>query len=134
MMLSVDPTTRENGCLEISVDSNIDHPLRKLLEMNSDLTIHKEEVERLNWRLVETDPGDLVLFDSYLPHRSGPNNSKLPRSVLYATYNRVRDGDVRDGYFQKKRAEFPPDVERESGRRCEPNSIFNVGNPVATRI
>ena len=128
MMLSIDATTEKNGCLEIT------HCKRRheLLEMKSDLTLTQEVVEALEWIPVETRPGDLVLFDSYLPHRSRVNLSDASRRVLYATYNRLSEGSWRDAYFEAKRTSFPPDVERKPGQVYDPG-VFNVGNPVTTK-
>jgi ectoine hydroxylase-related dioxygenase (phytanoyl-CoA dioxygenase family) len=72
-----------------------------------------------------------VLFDSYLPHRSGPNRSHAPRRALYVTYNRASEGDRRDEYFALKRASFPPECERAPGAALsEASRIFNLGNPI----
>ena len=62
------------------------------------------------------EPGDVVFFDSYVPHRSGANLSALPRRALYLTWNRLREGDQRERYFTDKRKSFPPDIEREPGK------------------
>ena len=62
-------------------------------------------------------PGDAVFFDSFVPHRSGPNLSDEPRRVLYVTYNRLADGDHRAPYYADKRRSYPPDVEREPGKQ-----------------
>ena len=126
MMLSIDESTRDNGCLEIAETPKLD----SLLPMNGDLTIAPGTVEAMTWRPVETSPGDLVLFDSYLPHRSGINGSSVARRALYATYNRMLEGDCRDQYFEKKRASFPPEVERVAGVTYD-EGVFNVGNPVS---
>ncbi len=39
-----------------------------------------------------------------------------PRRVLYVTYNRASEGDHRARYVADKRANFPPDIEREPGK------------------
>jgi ectoine hydroxylase-related dioxygenase (phytanoyl-CoA dioxygenase family) len=62
-----------------------------------------------------TEPGDVVLFDCYVPHRSEDNLTDEPRRALYVTYNRASDGDHRVTYFADKRKSFPPDIEREPG-------------------
>jgi 2-aminoethylphosphonate dioxygenase len=64
-----------------------------------------------------TAPGDVVFFDSYVPHRSGPNLSSEPRRVLYVTYNRLADGDQRARYYADKRRSYPPDCEGEPGKQ-----------------
>lgn len=126
MMLSIDQGTRENGCLEIARTSRLDDSL----DMNEDLTLTDNAVASYRWVPVETAPGDLVLFDSYVPHRSAENFSEVPRRVLYATYNKAIDGDFRARYFAEKRRAFPPDVERQAGVQYDPG-VFNVGNPVS---
>ena len=61
-------------------------------------------------------PGDVVFFDSYVPHRSGPNLTAEARRVLYVTYNRLSEGDHRTRYYADKRKSYPPDCEREPGK------------------
>jgi ectoine hydroxylase-related dioxygenase (phytanoyl-CoA dioxygenase family) len=64
-------------------------------------------------RAVATHPGDVVFFDSYTPHASGPNLTSERRRVLYITYNRLSAGDHRVRYYEDKRKSFPPDIERD---------------------
>ncbi len=126
MMLSIDASTLHNGCFEIA-----DVPRQvSQLAVNDDLTISKREVDALTWQPVETKPGDLLLFDSYVPHRSAPNDSAVARRALYATYARASDGDHREAYFDEKRRAFPPHAERVPGKTYEAG-VFNVGNPVS---
>lgn len=126
VMVSIDASTRANGCLEIA-----DRPTgpNRLLAMKQDLTLTDEYTLAQSWRPIETSPGDLVIFDAYLPHRSGPNTTNNPRRALYSTYNLASEGNFRDAYFQAKREAFPPDVEREPGKQYDAG-LFNVGNPV----
>ena len=127
VMLSADPTTPENGCLDI-VDG---HAREETLPQASDGTIDPATVETLAWHPLETAPGDLVLFDSYVPHRSGPNRSDKPRRALYVTYNRASEGDRRADYFERKRRAFPPECERDPNAPPDPEAaVFNLGNPI----
>ena len=128
MMLSIDATTKTNGCLEIDRREK----QHKILEMNPDLTLTQAEVNACDWVAIETSPGDLVLFDSYLPHHSRENRSNAPRRALYATYNRQSEGSWRDAYYKAKRSSFPPDAEREPGKVYTPG-VFNVGNPIKNK-
>jgi ectoine hydroxylase-related dioxygenase (phytanoyl-CoA dioxygenase family) len=84
----------------------------------------------LPWSPIPTQPGDLLFFDSYLPHRSAANLTDRPRRALYLTYNKATEGNVRDSYYREKRAVFPPDAEREPGRNYGDSGVFNVGNPI----
>ena len=54
------------------------------------------------WAKVLVEPGDLLLFDSFLPHRSSPNESSRWRRSAYLTYNKAVEGDFHAAYYQKK--------------------------------
>jgi len=58
----------------------------------------------LDWTLVPTEPGDVVIFSSYVPHRSGLNRSDRRRALIYLTYNAQAEGYLRDEYYRHKRA------------------------------
>jgi hypothetical protein len=127
LLLSADRMTPDNGCLEL-VDGF--HDMRTLPQ-EADGTLRSDVVDSLPWRPLPLDPGDLVLFDSYVPHRSGPNRSTEPRRALYVTYNRASEGDRRDEYFALKRRAFPQECERVPGAALdEASQIFNLGNPI----
>jgi hypothetical protein len=127
LMLSGDATTPENGCLEIV--EGFDR--RETLPQADDGTLREDVIAGFGWRALPTEPGDVILFDSYLPHRSGPNRSSAPRRALYVTYNRASEGDRRDDYFALKRRVFPPECERAPGAVLDPESrVFNLGNPI----
>src|SRR6185295_5566372 len=79
VMISVDPATRDNGCLEI-VEGLGGHGL---LPSAGDGTLQAEWVAQQSWKPIEMAPGDVLLFDSYLPQPSGPNRTDRPRRALY---------------------------------------------------
>lgn len=108
-LVTIDPCTPENGCLEMA---SYDHKLELIGEKWKPLD---ENV--LPWQALPTQPGDAVFFDSFIPHRSGPNHTGAPRRVLYVTYNRQSEGDHRRAYYNDKRRSYPPDCEREAGRQ-----------------
>ncbi len=110
-MVSVDPTTAENGCLELCAGQ---HRQGLLGEEWAPLT--DGDMRRLDARPVPTRAGDAVFFDSYTPHASGPNLTADRRRVLYITYNRLSAGDHRERYYADKRKSFPPDIERDPTR------------------
>lgn len=107
-MISIDASTPENGCLEIAAGRHreglIGEEWRPL------------GTEGLQFEPVPTEPGDVVFFDSFVPHASGPNRTASPRRILYVTYALAAHGDQRERYFADKRRAFPPDIEREPGR------------------
>jgi hypothetical protein len=111
-MVSIDDTTAENGCLELAAG----HHTRGLIG-DEWKPLSEDDMRRMNARAVPTRAGDVVFFDSYTPHASGPNLTADRRRVLYITYNRLSAGDHRARYFADKRMNYPPDVEREPGRQ-----------------
>lgn len=126
-MVSIDDTTLENGCLEMV------HGKHKegLLEMADDKVLSQNVIDALTWVPLETKSGDLVLFDSYIPHRSPTNKSEAPRRAAYITYNGQSQGDCRDAYYAHKREVFPPDIERVPGKDYGDTGLYNIGNPIA---
>lgn len=46
--------------------------------------------------------GDVLLFDSYTPHRSG-SAGQCRRRAAFLTYNAAHDGDLHAAYYAKKR-------------------------------
>jgi putative nucleotidyltransferase with HDIG domain len=125
VMVSLEAGNEGNGCLEVA---QVEH-CEEILPMNADRTLTDPVIESLTWQSIETAPGDIVIFSSFLPHRSGVNQSLQSRRAVYATYALASEGDHRAEYFRQKRALFPPDAEREAGRAYD-GGIFNVGNPI----
>jgi hypothetical protein len=76
-------------------------------------------VDDMNWEMVETFPGDVIIFDAFVPHRSAPNLDTHSRRNYYLTYNLAADGDYREQYFIDKRKGYPPDIERIPGKVYE---------------
>jgi hypothetical protein len=127
MMVAIDDSTIENGCLEISNPVEV----YTLLPQADDKTVAPTIETQLSWRPLEVSAGDIVFFDSYIPHRSAVNHSQNARRAIFSTYNRCAEGSVRDQYFAEKRISFPPECERVLGvDYAVTNSPYNVGNPI----
>lgn len=120
-MISVDAATRENGCLEFAENwagfaSGRSDAVEAAIEGRSLLHFHKggalngdilEEIaDQLEWRSFETSTRDLVIFDSFAPHRSAPNGSAASRRAMFLTFNAAREGDWYARYYAEKRAHF----------------------------
>lgn len=108
VLVSIDASTPENGCLEVAPGH---HKQGLLGERWKPL-----EEDELDYIAVPTGPGDAIFFDSLIPHRSKPNRTNAARRVLYVTYNRLAEGDHRRQYFNDKRKSYPPDCERTPGK------------------
>lgn len=73
----------------------------------------------------------MLIFGAYLAHRSGNNNADDSRVAVYLTYNAVREGDMRDHYYNEKRELFPPSYEREEGKDYSEGAvIYNLATPI----
>jgi len=110
MLVSIDNATAENGCLEIAAgwhDRGLIGDSWKPLG---------DAVPDAAYKACPTQSGDVVIFDSLVPHRSFANTTDAARRILYVTYNRLCAGDHRQRYYADKRASYPPDCERESGK------------------
>jgi len=107
-MVSIDPATVENGCLDIA-------PRRQGEGLMGEEWVPLREDE-LSLRPLPTEPGDVVFFDSFVPHGSKPNLSGAMRRVLYLTFNLAVHGDQRARYFADKHAAFPPDIDRDADK------------------
>jgi ectoine hydroxylase-related dioxygenase (phytanoyl-CoA dioxygenase family) len=125
-MVSIDAATVENGCLDMAVGQHVGG----LLAMTEAQVLSKKSVEALDWAPLETGSGDLVLFGSFIPHRSGPNRSDVARRAAYITYNAASLGSRRADYYAEKRRVFPPEIERVTGRDYSDSGLYNIGNPI----
>ena len=94
-MINLCNTNLNNGCLEFS-------PLNynKIYKNKNGILL---EPEKLKWNSCPTNFGDIVLFNSYVPHKSGPNKLHFPRKSLYLTYNNSNEGNLREEYYNTKR-------------------------------
>jgi len=110
-LIAIDHCTLDNGCLEIATGI---HDRGLIGSEWKPLT--DEDLEGAEFVAIEAEPGDAVFFDSFAPHRSGPNQTDIPRRVLYFTYNKASEGDCLERYYADKRASYPPDIEREQGK------------------
>ncbi len=110
-LVSIDEATLENGCLELVAGYHDKGLIGEEWKPISD-----EQNAAMHPVPYPTKPGDVVFFDSYAPHGSGPNMTGRKRRVLYVTYNRRSDGDHRMQYYADKRASYPPDIERDPNR------------------
>ena len=127
MMVPIDASDPENGCLEMVHG----HHDRGLLPQSASGEVDREVEDGLVWEPLPSSPGDLVFFDSFVPHRSRANTSCRARRAMYITYNRASEGDYRHAYFERKRENFPPECERVPGvDYSAAAAVFNLGNPI----
>ena len=97
----------------------------------SDNCLDKAWVKAQTWTPVELAPGELLVFGSYLAHRSGANKSQSDRKAIYATYNCASEGDLHDSYYVDRAKEWPATHMRKMGERYETGSLrYGFGSPM----
>jgi hypothetical protein len=100
-MVAIDDSTIENGCLEVVSGAH-----QAILPMDDQGCIAAPVVAEMDWFHVELKAGQTLWFHSRTPHRSGSNQSANDRRAIYPTYNSLREGDLREKYYQQKLQEF----------------------------
>ncbi|KAI7846758.1 hypothetical protein BDC45DRAFT_502856 [Circinella umbellata] len=132
VMFTIDPTTAENGCLEVVPGSHKNQFERGILPQEKhDGSIAVDWCNKQEWKPVYLQPGSVLIFGAYLAHRSGNNNTNNSRIAVYLTYNAAREGDMRDHYYAEKRKLFPPSYEREEGKDYSEGAvIYNLATPI----
>lgn len=75
--------------------------------------------------------GDILVFGSYLAHRSGTNTSIKDRRAIYASYNRKAEGDLHDQYYEDRSQLWPATHMRKEGESYEEGRIrYAFGSPM----
>ncbi|KAJ7241643.1 hypothetical protein C8J57DRAFT_1369038 [Mycena rebaudengoi] len=141
VMISVDPQTTENGCLEVSVflDTRNDaHNHSERLAVGShkmdipvgnDHCLDQSWCNNQQWIPLHLQPGQFVIFDSHLAHRSGANNTDSGRAAIFATYN--SGGNKRAAYYADRRKLWPATGDREPGEEYATGAhIFGFATPM----
>jgi 2-aminoethylphosphonate dioxygenase len=128
-MICIDAATLENGCLRIAQNwketfaeeiKNGKKILPYIIGGKSHGAIKKELTDRITWIPLTAEPGDVLIFSSYVPHYSEPNMSKNPRRAMFFTHNRLLEGEHRSAYYRAK--------------RNDPNNpVFHIGTPTKAR-
>lgn len=111
ILVAMDDSLEENGCFELAKGHHKRGCIGRRFE-----PLEGKELDGIEFKKYPMKAGDAVIFDCFVPHQSSPNLSGKPRRNLYVTYNRESDGDHREQYFKDKRANYPPDHEREVGK------------------
>jgi hypothetical protein len=107
MGIIVDENRKENAALSFMKSGNYKKELMgeewKTLTENDPPYQPEDE-----YMLLEADPGDVIFFDSYVPHGSPANTSNRSRRNIFLTFNKQSDGDKREKYYADKWSIYPP--------------------------
>lgn len=125
--MAVDEANQENGCLEVVPGSH-----KMQVPIGDDNCIEHEWESKQTWVPVFLQPGDTLVFGSFLAHRSGSNRSAKRRAAIYATFNAISDGgDRHTAYYIKRRKEWPPTQERIQGEDYSMGAkLYGFGSPM----
>ena len=99
--VAIDPATLENGPLEVAPGRH-----REGVLPHDAGVIAADAEAAMAFVPALLQPGDVLLFDSFLPHRSAPNTTASWRRSAYLTFNRAAEGDLHAAYYAKKREAF----------------------------
>ena len=98
--IALDATTQENGCTEMwsghqrgFLHVNTAEGRISNAEINRDLLTDEEHY------YVELQPGDMAIFDAFVPHAAGVNTSSSSRRAMFLSYNDSRDGEWYDAHY-----------------------------------
>jgi hypothetical protein len=102
--IAVDPSTRQNGCLQVIRSSHllgrIDHILTGE-QAGADKDRVGEILKRSDLVYVEMSPGDVLFFHANLLHRSDQNRSDIPRWSMICCYNAARNDPFKDSHHPR---------------------------------
>ena len=125
LALSGNNSTKENGCLQFSSYNS-----KTILDQSNNFGEIEDIIDmELDWKYVESTPSDLIIFDSFVPHKSDKNNSNESRRLMYLTFNNKEEGDFYEEYNKNKRVHFPPNIERTKKYNFM-NNKYNLANPL----
>jgi len=107
--IAVDECDEESGPIELAKHNETTRE-----NLGDWKPLSEKALENLEFEAITMQSGDVVIFDSYVPHGSKPNLSGKPRKVMYLTYNQSQFGDLRSRYFSDKAQSYPQNCERRS--------------------
>ncbi len=129
--IAVDPSTKENGCLQVLKGSHllgrIDHILTGD-QAGADLERVHEAEKRLELVHVVMEPGDVLFFDANLLHRSDQNRSDNPRWSMICCYNAARNNPYKEAHHPRYTPlhKVPDSAILEAGSRRFSDTSANV--------
>lgn len=92
VMVAIDGADASNGALYL-------HPGYHDRYLGKGESI-RSQVDPATRQLVDTQPGDVVIFHSLAPHGSGDNTSSRSRRQFYPTFCAARHGNLYEAHYQ----------------------------------
>ena len=120
-VLSIHPATVSNGCLQFATNLEALVATRSNAVLDSvggkallhyyegganNGDIRADIAAMLGWESLPTSFSDLVVFDSFVPHRSSANHSQAARRAVFVTFTRASEGSFYAKYYADKRINY----------------------------
>jgi hypothetical protein len=100
LQVSIDQSRADNGAVEVFARL---HHRRLASRPNEPLDVDDSRMDLGCGEVAALAAGDLLLFHSLTPHRSGPNSSAGSRRALFFTYTTAVHGDIYRRYHDQQR-------------------------------
>ena len=112
IFISIDESNIANGCLEFCEGQHLNGLISKPWK-----EIDKHTENKMKWKPILSKPGDVVIFGDHTPHKSKDNFSDKSRRSFFFTFNKLSEGDHRIRHFRDNRKNYPPNFERDKGKK-----------------
>jgi len=112
MVIAVDENRKENAAISFMKTGNYVKNL--MTEEWMPLEDDPANLPQDEYKMIELDPGDVVFFDSFVPHGSAANFSDKQRRNMFLTFNAASAGDHKQSYYEDKWKNYPPNEENEA--------------------
>ena len=108
VMVALDKTTRENGCLQVlrgsHVAGRVDHGVLPGEQVGADPRRVEQMLKTMELVYAELEPGDGLFFHANLMHRSDQNSSDQRRWTVLFCYNAARNNP----YLEHHHPQYTP--------------------------
>lgn len=122
MAVVVDENNLENGAISFMSSGN--YPKDRLMTPEWEPITHDDPPYQPEneYYLALAKPGDVIFFDSFVPHGSPSNGSDKPRRNIFLTFNGESKGDHRMAYYHDKWVNYAPNQKNQARK----DSSFRV--------
>ncbi len=110
LLISLVKTNNKNGNLIIDVSGHNKDQIRgKMFEV-----LKSKQLKKPKFKNQPTNPGDILLFNGFTPHKSTKNLTNKSRDQIYITYCETKNKNTRQKYFKEKFSNCPPNIKNNN--------------------
>lgn len=119
--IAIDRSASDNGGLYMSPGNH----KNGIFDMDKNSVICPEISQKFKWEPITSNPGDMLIFDNYVPHYSEPNKSNNSRRTMYLVFQResTQGFSSRKEYNARKREVMPPE-----GKNIDINNLKKIND------